>query len=198
MRMGIALGGCAKPGHGQVMSRPKLNLLSREEFAAFSLHEKNAYLQELADRFAAQHDREQVILDKNALSRLRRYYSRRVWADLKLGDAPASPLNKALGRLAETIRSEAVREDVTAALLQETTSRTVLRTAPDDDAQLMFFVPAIYDAPFKDDVNLYTRVSLAGLLPQLLFTSFNNYLTSQKIVMPQVLVRSTHLSSRGK
>ncbi|TFF17198.1 replication protein [Jiella endophytica] len=136
------------------MSRTKLNLLSREEFAAFSLHEKNTYLQELADRFAAQHDREQVILDKNALSRLRRYYSRRVWADLKLGDAPASPLNKALGRLAETIRSEAVREDVTAALLQETTSRTVLRAAPDDDAQLMFFVPAIYDAPIKDDVNL--------------------------------------------
>ncbi|MAU99196.1 MAG: replication protein [Fulvimarina sp.] len=128
--------------------------MSRAEFSDLSLGEKNAYLQDLADRFAEQNDRERVTLDKGALSRLRRYYSRRVWADLKLSQAPDNQINRALNQLGEAIRHDAVRTDVTAALMQETRTRTVLRTAPDDDAQLMFFVPAIYDAPIKDDVHL--------------------------------------------
>lgn len=136
------------------MARDTLTLMPRETFAGLSLHEKNAYLQQLSDDFAATHDREPVVLDRDALSRLRRYYSRRVWADLKLDELGAGPLNRALRSLGDHIRQESVQADVTAALMQETTPRRVLRTAPQDDAQLMFFVPTIYDAPLKDDVNL--------------------------------------------
>lgn len=129
-------------------------LMPRDQFGALNLHEKNAYLQDLADRFAAANDRDPVVLDKDALSRLRRYYSRRVWADLKLDELGSGPLNRALRSLGEGIRSGHLKDDVGAVLMQETTSRRVLREPPIDDAQLMFFVPTIYDAPIKDDVNL--------------------------------------------
>lgn len=137
-----------------MVKAPRLPLMARGQFAELTLHEKNAYLQKLADDFASLHDREQVVLDRDALSRLRRYYSRRVWADLRLEDLGGGPLNRTLRNLGEHIRSEHIGEDITAALLQETTPKRVMRAAPQDDAQLMFFVPTIYDAPLKDDVNL--------------------------------------------
>ena len=34
------------------------------------------------------------------------------------------------------------------------TPKPLKRTAPSDDAQLMFFIPDVYDAPVKDDLNL--------------------------------------------
>lgn len=141
----------AAEGRGPVA---KLNLMPRDQFAALGLHEKNAYLQELADRFSAENNREPVVLDRDAMSRLRRYYSRRVWADLKLDEIGGGPLNRSLRSFGEAIRGGSINDDVAAALLQETTPRRVLRAAPHDDAQLMFFVPTIYDAPLKDDVNL--------------------------------------------
>lgn len=128
--------------------------MTRERFGALTLHEKNAYLQQLADEFSESHQRERIELDKDALSRLRRYYSRRVWADLKLDEIEAGPLNRALRSLGEGIRSASIEADVTGALLSETTPKRVLRSPPQDDAQLMFFVPTVYDAPLKDDVNL--------------------------------------------
>ncbi|MQW85973.1 replication protein [Sinorhizobium saheli] len=128
--------------------------MPRDQFAALSLHEKNSYLQDLANRFAAANNRESTTLDKDALSRLRRYYSRRVWADLKLDEMGGGAINRALRSLGEAIRTGAIKDDVAAALMQETTPKRVLRTPPQDDAQLMFFVPTIYDAPIKDDVNL--------------------------------------------
>ena len=64
--------------------RQRLDLMPRDQFAALSLHAKNDYLQKLAEKFAAQDNRDYIPLDKNALSRLRRYYSRRVFADLQL------------------------------------------------------------------------------------------------------------------
>jgi len=130
------------------------SLLPREEFSTLSLHEKNAYLQILADDYADQHERERVVLDKDALSRLRRYYSRRVWADLKLDKLSDRRIDQVLARLGEAIRNESIKVDITAALMQETTPKRVLRAPPQDDAQLMFFVPTIYDAPLKDDVHL--------------------------------------------
>jgi len=133
---------------------PKLSLMARDAFAELPLHEKNAYLQEIAQRFAETQSREYVALDKEALSRLRRYYLRRVWADLRLNKAATGPLEQALESLASAIRLSAVEEDMKGALLQELPPKRVLRTPPQDDAQLMFFVPAIYDAPVKDDVNL--------------------------------------------
>ena len=136
----------AKPG--------SLNIMARDAFAELSLHDKNAYLQELAQRFAAAQNREPLALDKDALSRLRRYYLRRVWADLKIAKDSVSPLDRALGSLGEAIRKTDIERDMAGALLQELPPKRVLRAPPDNDAQLMFFVPAIYDAPVKDDVNL--------------------------------------------
>ncbi len=133
---------------------PTFSLLPREEFSTLSLHEKNAYLQTLADDYAELHERERVLLDKETLSRLRRYYSRRVWADLKLDKSSDRKIDKVLARLGEAIRNESIRVDITAALMQETTPKRILRAPPQDDAQLMFFVPTIYDAPLKDDVHL--------------------------------------------
>jgi plasmid replication initiation protein len=132
----------------------RTTLIPRDAFAALALHDKNAYLQEIARAFALQHEREPVELDKDALSRLRRYYLRRVWADLKLTKEAVGPLDRALASLGEAIRLSAVQDDMAGALLQELPPKRVLRAPPDNDAQLMFFVPAIYDAPVKDDVNL--------------------------------------------
>lgn len=136
------------------MKKKRLHLLPREKFGTMTLHEKNAYLQNLADEHAALNNRELVSLDRDALSRLRRYYSRRVWADLKLDELPNGPLNRALRALGEGIRGNSIHDDVAAVLMQESVPKRTLRAPPQDDAQLMFFVPAIYDAPIKDDVNL--------------------------------------------
>jgi len=137
------------------MSRtPRMNLKSRDEFAGLSLHAKNEYLQEIAREFAERNGREPVELDKDALSRLRRYYLRRVWADLKIEGAPSGGLNQALAALGEAIRMSAVQDDLAGALMQELPPKRVLRAPPEGDAQGMFFVPAIYDAPIKDDINL--------------------------------------------
>ncbi len=141
------------------MTRPsRLALKSRDDFAGLSLHDKNAYLQEVAQRFAEQNGRDYVDLDKDALSRLRRYYLRRVWADLKLEGMPRTGINGALASLGEAIRMNGIEEDMKRALLQELPPKRVLRAPPADDAQMMFFVPTIYDALYdaliKDDVNL--------------------------------------------
>lgn len=122
------------------MTTSKLKLMPREQFGALSLHEKNAYLQQLADDFAQLHERENVVLDKDALSRLRRYYSRRVWADLKLDDG-IGPLNRALRSLGENIRNSSIEADVTGALLSETTPKRVLRTPPQDYRAAHVFRP---------------------------------------------------------
>ena len=66
------------------MTTISLTLMPRAKFSTLSLYEKNAYLQALAADFCAQTGRPYRELDKDVLARLRRYYSRRVWADLKL------------------------------------------------------------------------------------------------------------------
>ena len=136
------------------MSKPiRLDLMPRDEFAKLSLHAKNDYLQKLADTFADA-DLERQPLDKDALSRLRRYYSRRVFADLRLEGKPDTGLDATLRRLGEAIRAKNVNTDIEAVLAQEI-PRRVLRAPPsDDDQDELFFVPGIYDAPIKDDVNL--------------------------------------------
>lgn len=136
------------------MARPNLTLMPRDAFAELGLHEKNAYLQEIADKYADENNREKAVLDKDALSRLRRYYLRRVWSDLKLKPEMSGGLQAAIASLGEAIRMGTIKEDMAAALVNETTPKRVLRAPPTDDAQLMFFVPMIYDAPIKDDVNL--------------------------------------------
>src|SRR3954462_6757402 len=63
------------------------------------------------------------------------------------------PLRDALMQLAEAIRSEEVTK-VIEHELPVRPSRPLLRSQEPDDAQLAFFVPAIHDAPIKDDMNL--------------------------------------------
>ncbi|WP_345483558.1 hypothetical protein [Shinella granuli] len=96
------------------MKAPPFSMMPRADFSALSLHEKNTYLQTLADQYADQHERERVWLDKDGLSRLRRYYSRRVWADLKLDSLSDSRTDMLLARLGEAIRNESIKADVTA------------------------------------------------------------------------------------
>lgn len=131
----------------------RLDLMHLDTFGALGLHEKNAYLQELADTFCAKTGREPLALSKDALSRLRRFYSRRSLADLKVGPEPTSDLDLALKALGDAVKLNERQPDIVGALVSELPA-PLLREAPEDDSQLSFFVPAIYDAPLKDDVNL--------------------------------------------
>ncbi len=77
----------------------------------------------------------------DALSRLRRYYSRRVWADLKLEQLDDTPVNRAIRNLGEAIRNESLQADISGVLMQESVPKRILRPSPREDAQLTFFVP---------------------------------------------------------
>jgi plasmid replication initiation protein len=137
------------------MARVKLNLRTRDEFAALSLHEKNRYLQDVARQITEAQSEEFIPLGKDALSRLRRFYMRRSFADLKQEEIADDGLRRALGGFAEAIRTgevQKVLEHELPAKLEH--PRKIVRDAPEDDAQLMFWVPAVFDAPIKDDMNL--------------------------------------------
>ena len=135
------------------MAVHKLNLKSREAFAELSLHDKNAYLQQVADEVMAARAEDRFELDKEALARLRRYYSRRSMADLRLEEV-GGPMKAALSRMADAIRHDEIKKILNHELPAQRTPRRTTRTPPDDDAQLMFFVPSVHDAPIKDDFNL--------------------------------------------
>ncbi|OPH84350.1 replication initiator protein A [Nitrobacter vulgaris] len=134
-----------------------LDLLPRDTFAGLSLHERNDYLQKLAAEFSAKSGRPPFQLDKNALARLRRFYMRRSFADLEPSEANPrvvdSELAAALRRLGETIKASERKEDM-AGMLKAELPGPLLREAPANDEQFSLFVPAIYDAALKDDVNL--------------------------------------------
>jgi plasmid replication initiation protein len=133
------------------MAKLKLSLKTREEFAELSLHDKNDYLQAVAAQVARARGDEPQPLNKESLSRLRRFYARRSFADLKETDL-SDPLTASLHRLAEAIRTDEIQRVIE----HDTPSgpRRVVRDAPADDAQMMFFVPSVHDAPIKDDLNL--------------------------------------------
>lgn len=136
------------------MDRIPLELMPLERFGALSLHAKNAYLQELADSYCGKTDRPQIQLDKDALGRLRRFYARRSLADLKTGPEPTSPLEIALRGLGEAVKMNDRYPDIIGALKIETPPPTPVVSTNEDEQQLSFFSPGIYDAPLKDDVNL--------------------------------------------
>lgn len=135
------------------MAIKKLHLKSREDFANLSLHDKNAYLQGVAAEIMATRGDEPVELDKDALARLRRYYSRRSMADLKLAEL-GGQMRVLLEKIADGIRTDEVRKILNHELPAPKRSTGFSRPAPLDDAQLMFFVPTVQDAPIKDDFNL--------------------------------------------
>ena len=142
------------------MARIRLHLKSRDEFAALSLHEKNAYLQEVAQRVMKARAEEPVPLSKDALSRLRRFYMRRSFADLKREEVEDEGMRHSLDRLAEAIRADEVQKVIEhevpskGTATSSTEARRITRLPPDSDAQLMLWVPAVFDAPIKDDMNL--------------------------------------------
>lgn len=124
--------------------------MSKSAFAALSLHEKNAYLQNISDAYLKAQGRHEYPLSKDALSRLRRFYSRRSMADLKIDTMSDLLLKKALMRLADAIKTDSFQKLIES----ELPPAEIMRAPPVDDDQLMFFVPNIHDAPIKDDVNL--------------------------------------------
>src|SRR3954451_11654762 len=137
------------------MARMKLDLKSREAFAALALHDKNAYLQEVAERTAKARGEAFIPLTKDALSRLRRFYMRRSFADLKQEEIADEGLRRALGGFAEAIRAGEVQKVLEHELPEKSAQpRKIVRDAPEDEAQLLFWVPAVFDAPIKDDMNL--------------------------------------------
>lgn len=136
------------------MENVRLDLMSRESFAALTKADKDLYLQELTARYCRASDLAEVTLDKQALSRLRRFYARRSLAELHLNTYPDNDLGQALRRLAEAMKYSERQGDVLAILKGETAPSPVMRPAPDEDAQFSFFVPSIHDAPLKDDLNL--------------------------------------------
>jgi len=136
------------------MAALKLNLLDRETFARLSLHEKNDYLHGLFEDFCRQSETPYAQLDRDALARLRRFYTRRSLADLHDNAINASPLGGALRRLGEAIKDNTFKGDLSALMKAEAPHKPIMRTVPAHDAQLSFFVPAIVDAAIKDNVDL--------------------------------------------
>ncbi len=136
------------------MNNTKTNFLTRSAFSALSLHEKNNYLEHLANSYTREKGYSDLSLTKDALSRLRRFYSRRSIADLKIEDTPNKTLKSALLGLADAIRKESFEQAMEAEIPPSHSSGAINRIPPIDDDQLMFFVPQIHDAPLKDDVNI--------------------------------------------
>ena len=146
----------------------------REEFAKLRLHEKNAYLQVTADQFQRDLGEEPVLLSKEALSRLRRFYSRRSFADLKLDGMEDGSVRDTLVRMAEAMHGkeigQVIKSELPASRADEERGRggqrasgaeaelmppgRTVRIAPEDEDQLDFFVPQVHDAPLKDEMNL--------------------------------------------
>ncbi len=135
------------------MNPVRLKLMPLDEFGALGLHDKNTYLQKLADDFCSQTRREPINLDRDALSRLRRFYSRRSLADLKLQAEPTTDLDRALRDLGDVLKLSERRADIVGALSSELPPPEHDTLLAEND-QLSFFMPSIYDAPLKDDVNL--------------------------------------------
>lgn len=135
------------------MAVKKLHLKTREAFAELSLHDKNAYLQNVVGQIMQARGDETISLEKDALARVRRYYSRRSMADLKLNEV-GGPMRTLLERVADGIRTDVVRKIIDHELPAVQRQRHFSRPAPNSDGQLMFFVPMAQDAPIKDDFNL--------------------------------------------
>jgi plasmid replication initiation protein len=136
------------------MKPPKIKFISREDFAQLSLHDKNEYLQRVTkDHMEAKGD-DYIPLTKDALSRLRRFYSRRSMADLRLEKVTDKHMRYSLIRMSEAIHGEKMGKLLESEIPPRASAKRTNRTPPIDDAQLMFFVPDVHDAPLKDEVNL--------------------------------------------
>lgn len=148
----IFIGGAFPPGYADLMKKPTIVFKTRNEFAELSLHEKNAYLQDVTRGYMEAKGDEFLPLTKDALSRLRRFYSRRSFADLRLEEVADPEMRAVLERLAESIVGKELGKRLESEIPPSATK--LKRPPPLDDDQLMFFVPSVHDAPLKDEVNL--------------------------------------------
>lgn len=129
-------------------------LLNKAEFAALSLHEKNQYLQDVARQYFDARGLDYKPLSKQALSRLRRYYSRRSVADLQLERMEDEGMRRALERMVSVVSVGHFEKHLESEIPPSETGQNTMRPPPIGDEQMMFFVPDVYDAPLKDEVNL--------------------------------------------
>lgn len=134
------------------MKKPTPNFMPRDAFAALPLHEKNTYLQDVTRDYMEARGEDFIGLTKDAMSRLRRFYLRRSFADLKLEQVSDPLMRDALARLGEAIHGKELKKVLDSEI--PPSSARINRAPPIDDDQLMFFVPSVYDAPLKDEVNL--------------------------------------------
>lgn len=131
---------------------PVIQFLPRADFAALSLYQKNDYLQDVNRRYAEGRGLEYLPLTKDALKRLRRFYSRRSLADLQLDQMDDVEMRDVLIRLGEGIVGKELMKRLESEI--PPSASKINRAPPLDDDQLMFFVPSVHDAPLKDEVNL--------------------------------------------
>jgi len=132
-------------------TRGPVTLMSREGFGALSLRDKNIYLNNVARLMARTRGQpDPQPLDKDSLARLRRFYMRRKASELALQTVGDEGLRATLRSFSETIHLGEVRKIIA----HEARPVVTYREPPPDDAQLMFFVPPVHDAPLKDDMNL--------------------------------------------
>ncbi|BCB22251.1 replication initiator protein A [Bosea sp. ANAM02] len=147
------------------MAAPKrIPLIARSEFAELSLHEKNAYLQDVArqiQKMDGEAPEDYRSLDKESLSRLRRYYARRTLSELKLEEVQSPGIRQALQRMSDAIRAEEIcrvaRHEIPSkpdAARSRPEAGAIMRDPPTEHPQMEFFVPQVHDAPIKDEFSL--------------------------------------------
>ncbi|WP_158555199.1 replication initiator protein A [Fulvimarina endophytica] len=142
------------PNEGAAL-RHELQLLDREAFCELSLHEKNAYLQTTVREIQTVSARRCIPLDRDQLSRLRRFYSRRSIADLKLGTEDRDKGETALLIYAEAIRRGAVEIAPEPRPATETANGSPVSAGAEtvDDAA-HFFLPALNASGVRDELDL--------------------------------------------
>ncbi len=147
------------------MAAPKrIPLIPRSEFSELSLHEKNAYLQDVArqiQKMDGEAPEDYRSLDKDSLSRLRRYYARRTLSELKLEEVQSPGIRQALQRMSDAIRAEEIcrvaRHEIPSkpdASRSKHDAGAIMRDPPIEHPQMEFFVPQVHDAPIKDEFSL--------------------------------------------
>lgn len=129
---------------------PPPTFIPRDAFASLSLREKNDYLQSACRQLMEARGEEAIPLTKDALSRLRRFYSRRSVADLRLEKIDDPDLRERLRVLGECIHGKEIGKVIESEIPPSRNNRE----PPINDDQLMFFVPTVTEAPIKDEVNL--------------------------------------------
>ena len=127
---------------------------NKKAFKALKGEDQRSYLQSLACAQLGDPDQGHAPLSDSSIERLRRYYFRRGYADLKVKHLSDNPIAKRLSGLTDAIDGAELARRINAELPPSLTDPKVKRTPPANDDQLMFFVPNAVDAPLKDDVNL--------------------------------------------